>query len=329
MRLLLITVYGEMRFWCPACNCSHGFWTKRTVPGPTWSFNGNFEKPSFSPSLRVLNDGETLCHLYVTDGQIQFCADSPHDLKGQTVPMVDWDTIIGEKMEDQTNQGALPSGADLDAAVNEHAAPLVQIDPPAAADPAAPTTSEKVDALVALAEKKLSDGVAYFAAALNQQEDDVRNLVTAFRAWLDSAKAAMVDELKAALAPAPAPADPALIDPTAGHGPELPLMMGRVDNLDKPVAPGDRNAQAVQSLLDKGYSEGAAKTFVTQHGADAILASAPPAKPAAADPPAVDPADAEAKDAEAMALLQKKGYSETASRVFITHHGADRILAEG
>lgn len=47
------------------------------------------EKPTFLPSLRYLSG--TRCHLYVTNGEIYYCNDCPHEFRGKTVPMVDFD----------------------------------------------------------------------------------------------------------------------------------------------------------------------------------------------------------------------------------------------
>jgi hypothetical protein len=33
------------------------------------------------------------CHLFINGGQIQYCGDSTHALAGQTIPMVDFDTL--------------------------------------------------------------------------------------------------------------------------------------------------------------------------------------------------------------------------------------------
>jgi hypothetical protein len=71
-------------FFCPACRNNHSFET------PRWTFNGNVDKPTFKPSLRLLNDTDViLCHLNLTDGLIFFHGDCPHDLAGKTVPMED------------------------------------------------------------------------------------------------------------------------------------------------------------------------------------------------------------------------------------------------
>ena len=72
-------------FWCPGCRCAHPYEV------PRWSFNGSLEKPSFTPSLMCnQHDDRTRCHLFVTEGQIIFCSDCHHDLKGRTVEMSDW-----------------------------------------------------------------------------------------------------------------------------------------------------------------------------------------------------------------------------------------------
>jgi Family of unknown function (DUF6527) len=73
-------------FWCPACRKLHPFYVSQR---PTvWQFNGDQVKPSFTPSLKVLDCG---CHLFVREGTIQYCDDCGHSMKGQTVPMVPLD----------------------------------------------------------------------------------------------------------------------------------------------------------------------------------------------------------------------------------------------
>jgi hypothetical protein len=90
---------GLYFFYCPGCKCGHHFNT--IAPGPIWDFNGNTEKPTFTPSLRIFtratNDypEKTHCHLFLTDGRIQFLTDCAHDLKGTTVDMVDFPENYG------------------------------------------------------------------------------------------------------------------------------------------------------------------------------------------------------------------------------------------
>jgi hypothetical protein len=69
---------GGHLFWCPGCEYAHGFDYR-------WKFNGDYERPTVSPSLR--SQGEKNCHLFMRDGQLQFLPDCDHELAGKTVPM--------------------------------------------------------------------------------------------------------------------------------------------------------------------------------------------------------------------------------------------------
>lgn len=84
-------------FWCPACQCGHGVWTtgKNGVTGAVWNFNGNMEKPTFTPSLRIEGPMKSggpvvICHTNVTDGMIQYHSDCTHAFAGKRVPMEDF-----------------------------------------------------------------------------------------------------------------------------------------------------------------------------------------------------------------------------------------------
>lgn len=97
-------------FRCPGCDDSH-----RVFVHPTegWTWNGDLESPTFSPSILVrANYGdppvtpenleqwrrepweqrtvERVCHSFVTDGRIQFLTDCTHALAGQTVELPPW-----------------------------------------------------------------------------------------------------------------------------------------------------------------------------------------------------------------------------------------------
>lgn len=74
---------GDYLFWCPGCKCGHGFRTQS--PGPVWSWDGNVIKPTVSPSIRTI--GQIQCHLFVKNGELQFCSDCEHPLAGKTVAM--------------------------------------------------------------------------------------------------------------------------------------------------------------------------------------------------------------------------------------------------
>lgn len=78
------------RIECPGCK-THHFLDER------WKFNGDYEKPTFSPSLDYnggrYEDHEVYiklhCHSFIKDGKIRFLNDCSHELKGQTVDLLD------------------------------------------------------------------------------------------------------------------------------------------------------------------------------------------------------------------------------------------------
>ena len=81
-------------FHCPGCEYGHAISVngRKNESGATWTWNGSIETPTFTPSLLVSpHDAAHRCHSFVKDGQIQFLADCCHKLKGQTVPIPDWD----------------------------------------------------------------------------------------------------------------------------------------------------------------------------------------------------------------------------------------------
>jgi hypothetical protein len=108
-RILRDTTDNGLMFWCPGCNEAHRI-QHGAGGGPRWGWNGDVEKPTFTPSVLVsgvrgLTDdehaaymrGEGLpeptpfaCHSFVTDGQIQFLSDCSHAMAGQTVSLPDF-----------------------------------------------------------------------------------------------------------------------------------------------------------------------------------------------------------------------------------------------
>lgn len=102
-------------YWCPACEETHH--VRITAPSGNWTFDGNMEAPTFTPSVRVTGkqginkegrwtgeykcgpDGKALdlnCHCFITAGNIIFLPDSTHELKGKTVPLPDVPTFATE-----------------------------------------------------------------------------------------------------------------------------------------------------------------------------------------------------------------------------------------
>jgi hypothetical protein len=94
---------GKIGFWCPGCDDDHVI-NVSGVGRPNWTYNGNPEAPTFTPSILVTYNGSdagqtdedgfrappAVCHSFVTDGRIQFLGDCTHALAGQTVNIPEW-----------------------------------------------------------------------------------------------------------------------------------------------------------------------------------------------------------------------------------------------
>lgn len=97
--VLRIVEGGGLSFWCPGCKCTH-------MVTSGWSFNGDYDRPTFSPSVLVryrhpkgyTNDNPAplgysgeyvvdVCHSFIRSGQIQFLGDCTHELTGKTVQL--------------------------------------------------------------------------------------------------------------------------------------------------------------------------------------------------------------------------------------------------
>jgi hypothetical protein len=77
-------------FICPGCKNRHVFYTDYPeYPEKNWQFNGDVDKPTFSPSLLILGDDNfnKRCHSFVKEGKIQFLSDCEHSLAGQTIEL--------------------------------------------------------------------------------------------------------------------------------------------------------------------------------------------------------------------------------------------------
>lgn len=70
-------------FECPGCGIMHA--VNVAGDGNVWTFNGDTERPTFTPSILIRN--AEVCHSFVTDGRIQFLNDCTHALAGQTVEL--------------------------------------------------------------------------------------------------------------------------------------------------------------------------------------------------------------------------------------------------
>lgn len=86
---------GGISFLCPGCGEAHSIYTDEGTR-PRWSWDGDVENPTVSPSILVTVDfppedgGPIRCHSFVRRGSIQFLNDCTHALRGQTVALPDW-----------------------------------------------------------------------------------------------------------------------------------------------------------------------------------------------------------------------------------------------
>lgn len=92
---------GGYSHWCPGCEQMH-------ILPDSWTFDGNLEKPTFSPSFKhsgILRpfvvgewvgewvrdeNGNTIpfvCHYILTAGVLNFCGDCTHALVGKSIPL--------------------------------------------------------------------------------------------------------------------------------------------------------------------------------------------------------------------------------------------------
>jgi hypothetical protein len=99
-------------FHCEGCGSAHGVFI-RGKGVPVWGFNGNEEKPTFTPSIlvrwvsipdkpekddkgkhilgpdgRIKGAKDERCHSFVTNGKIRYLNDCTHHLKGKTVQLL-------------------------------------------------------------------------------------------------------------------------------------------------------------------------------------------------------------------------------------------------
>jgi len=83
---------NQLQFICPGCR-------KRHALNTTWQFNGDYDKPTVSPSVLVTwtygeDNKQERCHSFIKNGMIQFLNDCTHELKGQIVELPEFDNKI-------------------------------------------------------------------------------------------------------------------------------------------------------------------------------------------------------------------------------------------
>lgn len=86
--------YPHLAFVCPGCalNGSSGLHllaVNTDKVSPAWTFDGNVEAPTVSPSILTRGGPGFVCHSFLRGGVFEFLGDCTHELAGQHVPMPD------------------------------------------------------------------------------------------------------------------------------------------------------------------------------------------------------------------------------------------------
>ena len=89
-------VVASLDALCPACGFEHSFAVDLVGHGhhtnDVWSFNGDYDKPTFNPSMGAnlykQQEHHPVCHSWLHDGVWQFLEDCTHAMAGQHVPMI-------------------------------------------------------------------------------------------------------------------------------------------------------------------------------------------------------------------------------------------------
>ena len=90
--------YDALAFVCPGCTLNggpglHMLPVNALVKAPSWTWNGNLELPTLSPSIltrwRWNDETDIICHSFLKEGVFEYLSDCTHGLNNQKVPMVD------------------------------------------------------------------------------------------------------------------------------------------------------------------------------------------------------------------------------------------------
>ena len=94
--------------WCPACERGHAIQVG-AASGPNWSFDGDVNRPTFSPSVLIRYNGadadtrrddagrapSAVCHYFLTGGVINYLGDCSHELRGTSVELSEFPEDYG------------------------------------------------------------------------------------------------------------------------------------------------------------------------------------------------------------------------------------------
>lgn len=98
--------HQRLMFVCPGCIAInpestglHSIAVNSTEIRPSWTFDGNLELPTLSPSILTRHGDDKVCHSFLRAGVFEFLGDCTHNLAGQSVLIPDMPTW--ESTDDQ------------------------------------------------------------------------------------------------------------------------------------------------------------------------------------------------------------------------------------
>jgi Family of unknown function (DUF6527) len=89
--------YDALAFICPGCAGDdtrkstglHMLPVNTDKTSPAWTWDGNLEAPTISPSILTGRGSPFVCHSFLKAGVFEFLGDCTHSLVTQNVPMPD------------------------------------------------------------------------------------------------------------------------------------------------------------------------------------------------------------------------------------------------
>jgi len=99
------TRYTCLMFVCPGCGTGHTglhmLPVNTTAKSPSWTWDGNLEAPTLSPSILTRWTDKFVCHSFLRVGVFEYLGDCTHKYANQQVPIPDLpDWILHEPDEE-------------------------------------------------------------------------------------------------------------------------------------------------------------------------------------------------------------------------------------
>ena len=91
-----VRIIASLDALCPACGFEHSFSVDLEGHGlhvgDTWSFEGDYENPTFSPSMLSNRDKDDkhkpICHSFLKNGVWEYLKDCTHEMAGKHISMI-------------------------------------------------------------------------------------------------------------------------------------------------------------------------------------------------------------------------------------------------